>query len=194
MAITKTLRFEVFRRDGFRCAYCGQAPPTVILEIDHVNPKVNGGEDSVNNYLTACYSCNHGKKGKPLDKIPPQLIKNLEDMKKEEKQLYDYQKWIKKIERRERKATKTLNEIYEKHFPTWKFNDTGNEQISKFLKMLPLYEMETILKSSISKFAHSHSDAAFHFCAACWQKTEKIRNWSPTKKSFILYKELIRNK
>lgn len=36
--ISKKLRFEVFKRDGFRCAYCGKFPPAVILEVDHIEP------------------------------------------------------------------------------------------------------------------------------------------------------------
>src|SRR5262249_12475071 len=31
-----TLRFEVFRRDDFRCTYCGRKPPEVVLHVDHV--------------------------------------------------------------------------------------------------------------------------------------------------------------
>jgi 5-methylcytosine-specific restriction endonuclease McrA len=36
--LSKKLRFEVFKRDGFSCQYCGAHPPDVLLEIDHVIP------------------------------------------------------------------------------------------------------------------------------------------------------------
>jgi 5-methylcytosine-specific restriction endonuclease McrA len=38
MAISKKLRFEVFKRDNFTCQYCGRETPEVILEADHVIP------------------------------------------------------------------------------------------------------------------------------------------------------------
>ena len=45
--ITKKLRFEVFKRDGFQCAYCGQTPPAVTLEIDHVEPHSKSVSDEL---------------------------------------------------------------------------------------------------------------------------------------------------
>ena len=38
VAISKRLRFEVFKRDRFECQYCGQTPPAVILHCDHIIP------------------------------------------------------------------------------------------------------------------------------------------------------------
>ena len=50
--LKKLLRFEVFKRDSFRCQYCGKSAPEVVLEIDHVTPVANGGKSDVLN-LTA---------------------------------------------------------------------------------------------------------------------------------------------
>ena len=47
MPISKKLRFEVFKRDGFQCAYCGKTPPEVSLEVDHIQPKSKKGKDIV---------------------------------------------------------------------------------------------------------------------------------------------------
>ena len=65
MSITKKLRFEVFKRDGFKCAYCGKNPPQVTLEVDHIDPKSKGGKDDINNLVSACFDCNRGKKAIP---------------------------------------------------------------------------------------------------------------------------------
>ncbi|MFX5785200.1 HNH endonuclease, partial [Acinetobacter baumannii] len=40
---TKT-RFEVFKRDSFKCQYCGRCAPEVILHVDHIHPVSKGGE------------------------------------------------------------------------------------------------------------------------------------------------------
>jgi len=57
------LRFTIFRRDGFRCAYCGQSPTDgIILQMDHVIPVSQGGSNAAGNLITACSSCNQGKR------------------------------------------------------------------------------------------------------------------------------------
>jgi hypothetical protein len=54
-------RFSVLARDNFTCMYCGRRPPDVALEIDHAISLNNGGNDTIDNYVTACEDCNKGK-------------------------------------------------------------------------------------------------------------------------------------
>lgn len=61
MAISKRLRFEILKRDEFRCVYCGATPKEQELQVDHVIPKVLGGQDTPENLATACEPCNSGK-------------------------------------------------------------------------------------------------------------------------------------
>lgn len=67
MPISKALRFEVLRRDGFACTYCGRRPPDIELHIDHVTPSALGGQDIPENLRTACVDCNAGKGSTPPD-------------------------------------------------------------------------------------------------------------------------------
>lgn len=60
-SLSKRLRFEIFKRDGFRCVYCGGTPLQSILHVDHVEPVAEGGTDDAFNLVTACESCNLGK-------------------------------------------------------------------------------------------------------------------------------------
>ncbi|MEW2068452.1 HNH endonuclease [Streptomyces sp. NPDC007346] len=59
--VSKRMRFEVFRRDGFACRYCGSTAAMSPLEADHVTPTALGGADELDNLVTACESCNDGK-------------------------------------------------------------------------------------------------------------------------------------
>lgn len=62
--ISLRLRFQVMRRDNFRCCYCGASPakdPSVELHIDHIVPWSKGGETSLDNLQTLCSVCNLGK-------------------------------------------------------------------------------------------------------------------------------------
>lgn len=60
-SITKKMRFEVFRRDGFTCRYCGEKAPNVKLHVDHITPVSMGGSNDFSNLTTACKDCNYGK-------------------------------------------------------------------------------------------------------------------------------------
>ena len=45
--ISKKMRYEVFKRDSFRCQYCGRSAPEVILEADHIKPVAEGGKNTM---------------------------------------------------------------------------------------------------------------------------------------------------
>jgi hypothetical protein len=64
ISISKKLRHEVFKRDNFKCFYCGVKPSDgddVILEVDHVLPVCEGGTNDIDNLVTSCKDCNRGK-------------------------------------------------------------------------------------------------------------------------------------
>lgn len=67
MAISRRLRFEILRRDGHTCRYCGAKAPDVALTVDHVIPVALGGSDDPSNLVTACAECNAGKSSIPAD-------------------------------------------------------------------------------------------------------------------------------
>lgn len=56
-----SLRDRIFRRDGFRCVYCGRVLPAEALSLDHVQPRLRGGDNSPGNLVTACREDNARK-------------------------------------------------------------------------------------------------------------------------------------
>ncbi|MBS4028593.1 MAG: HNH endonuclease [Ignavibacteriales bacterium] len=52
-------RKNILRRDGHRCQYCGRSD--VTLTVDHVIPKAHGGEETWENLVCACVTCNNRK-------------------------------------------------------------------------------------------------------------------------------------
>lgn len=60
-ALSKKIRFEVFKRDSFTCQYCGKSAPDVVLNADHIVPVVEGGDSGILNLVTSCFDCNSGK-------------------------------------------------------------------------------------------------------------------------------------
>jgi len=43
--IPKRTRFEVLKRDRFRCQYCGASAPDALLHVDHIVPVAKGGDN-----------------------------------------------------------------------------------------------------------------------------------------------------
>jgi 5-methylcytosine-specific restriction endonuclease McrA len=60
----KLNRRNIYARDGSRCQYCGKHFPTRELTLDHVLPRVQGGENSWTNLVCACVRCNARKGGR----------------------------------------------------------------------------------------------------------------------------------
>ncbi|MFE7744471.1 HNH endonuclease [Nocardia sp. NPDC057455] len=61
MSLSRRLRFEILRRDGNTCRYCGASAPDVEITVDHVVPVALGGSDEPSNLVAACADCNGGK-------------------------------------------------------------------------------------------------------------------------------------
>ncbi len=65
-------RRAIFRRDGYRCQYCGR--DSTHLTLDHVIPRSRGGAHSWTNLVSACPSCNRRKGGKTLEEARMKLL------------------------------------------------------------------------------------------------------------------------
>lgn len=66
-SINLSLRYNVLKRDNFRCVICGASPafdPGTQLHIDHITPWSKGGETEEKNLQTLCADCNLGKSNK----------------------------------------------------------------------------------------------------------------------------------
>lgn len=67
MSISKRLRYEILKRDGNKCRYCGASSEESPLTIDHVVPVALGGTDDPANLVAACKDCNAGKSASSPD-------------------------------------------------------------------------------------------------------------------------------
>jgi 5-methylcytosine-specific restriction endonuclease McrA len=69
-------RRNLYRRDGYRCQYCGLGRPTEELSIDHVLPRSRGGKSTWNNCVLACTECNRRKANRPPEEAGMILLKH----------------------------------------------------------------------------------------------------------------------
>ena len=54
-------REQIFARDEYQCVYCGERFEPELLTVDHVQPRMRGGDRSGGNLVTACGGCNARK-------------------------------------------------------------------------------------------------------------------------------------
>lgn len=165
------LRFEVFKRDGFQCAYCGKTPPDVILEVDHIKAKSKGGSEDINNLLTSCFDCNRGKRNIPLTTVPAKVTENLEILHERERQLKEYYKFIKQIERRINNDIEEISKRFTVHFPQKEFTEHfKNATLKRLLKSLPKHLIIESLDLAASKFSDDPDRVIRYFCGICWKR------------------------
>ena len=63
--MTNSLRYDILKRDNFRCQICGSsAQDGVKLHVDHIIPVSKGGKTIKSNLRTLCERCNLGKSDK----------------------------------------------------------------------------------------------------------------------------------
>ena len=71
----KLNRRNLYARDSSRCQYCGRQFPTRELTIDHVVPRVLGGQHSWGNLVCACVACNARKGGRTPEQASMKLVR-----------------------------------------------------------------------------------------------------------------------
>lgn len=80
--MTDSLRYDVMRRDGFRCQLCGAtAKDGYKLHVDHIIPVSKGGRTEMQNLRTLCERCNMGKGAKieePPELTPEEFARQIE--------------------------------------------------------------------------------------------------------------------
>jgi hypothetical protein len=117
MAIGKSLRFEIFARDSFTCQYCGQHPPDVVLEVDHIHPRSKGGTDDTMNLISSCFDCNRGKRAKIITDVAPRPDADVAFMKvqQESAEIGRFLKAKKKRDKAMLEACDALRETWAKY-------------------------------------------------------------------------------
>lgn len=173
----KKTRFEVFKRDLFTCQYCGNKPPSVILEVDHIIPKSKGGSDDIDNLVCSCFDCNRGKSNVELNLIPKTLSDKLNIEKEKSSQLSEYNKFIKSKERNLSKWIEDVNKIYNYHFPNKILSDKfKNTSVRKFVKTIGVNDVKDAMDLACTKVYYDEDASINYFCGICWRKIREGDN------------------
>lgn len=148
-SISKKTRFEVFKRDGFKCQYCGRSAPEVVLEVDHIIPVCKGGYNDVLNLVTACYDCNHGKQGNSLDDsavISKQLaqLQELNERREQVEMMADWRKGLQEID--SKKVDIIIKELLHKYGKPLDFKPSV-KSVAAATYLVKAHSMDDIFKA-----------------------------------------------
>lgn len=178
-AISKKLRFEIFKRDRFVCQYCGRSPPVVILEVDHVLAVSGGGDNSPENLVTSCFDCNRGKGSGDLRQVRPGLAEQSSLIRERREQLEAYNALLLEERGRLDRLVEELGYYYHNKFldrDKFVFADRRAASIRRFLEFLPPAEiMDAIDLACAKSFPTKHSDERTfkYLCGVCWTKIKR---------------------
>lgn len=151
--VSKSIRFEVFKRDRFTCQYCGATAPEAVLHCDHIHPVAEGGDNDLLNLVTACSSCNLGKGAKRLDdrSAVQRQRAQLEELDDRREQLEMMLEWRDKTQAA---VVDTVEEVANRvgeRSGSWP-NDAGKADIRRWLKRYSLAEILSALDESFDRF------------------------------------------
>jgi hypothetical protein len=134
-AISKKTRFEVFKRDSFKCQYCGKCAPDVILQVDHIHPVSKGGENDILNYITSCEDCNAGKSDRLLsdDSAMAKQRAQLEELNERREQLEQMLAWREGLRGLDGIALKAAADAWHALVPGFRLNERGESTLRKLI-------------------------------------------------------------
>lgn len=167
-AISKKVRFDVFKRDSFTCQYCGAHPPTAVLHLDHIEPLALGGRNHIDNYFTACEPCNLGKSATSLSEIPQSLKDKAAAIAEREMQLAGYQKVMDEKRLRLEEEAAQVAEIYEEHNPGFTLSATALVSVRKFIDAIGVHAVCDAMEQAWTRPTVRRGKEFKYFCGICW--------------------------
>jgi hypothetical protein len=169
-SISKKTRFDVFKRDGFICQYCGSHPPEVVLHVDHIDPVANGGGNNTDNLVTSCESCNQGKGARLLTAVSPSLKQKSQEVEEREMQILGYQKIMDaKRERIENEQWRVADALIEGS-STDGIRREWIASIKNFIERLGVHDVLDAADIARAAKPWSETQRFKYFCGVCWNK------------------------
>jgi hypothetical protein len=168
MAVSKRLRFEIFKRDGNRCKICGRTPPDVTLHVDHVVPVALGGSDEPTNLRALCSDCNGGKSSVPADAA---LVEDV---------AADAARWSRAMQaagdqiNAEEDVLAGICEAVERAWRPRYMPSDARGSIYAFVKA-GLCQEELVDLVNVAFSARGVDDRWSYFCGCCWKRIKKMQ-------------------
>ena len=172
-ALSKKTRFEVFKRDSFKCQYCGRSAPEVVLHVDHIKPVKEGGDNELFNLVTACFDCNSGKGARKLSdtgEIEKQK-EELDALNERREQIEMMMQWREGLKTVHETEITALCDTF-KDTTGFSFTDAGKKELSKVVKKYSFLEVFNAIENCES-FDPKKGDVIKYISTICYAEREK---------------------
>ncbi len=142
-SVSKSIRFEVFKRDSFKCQYCGASAPDVLLVLDHIEPVSKGGDNDLTNLITACAPCNTGKRDVRLDDRSAVIKarRQLEELQERREQLEMMMQWRQGLRELASDTVDELCSYWEDLAPGFIVSEYGRSNVRKWMRSFSVLEI-----------------------------------------------------
>ncbi len=174
--VSKRLRFEIFKRDGFTCQYCGATPPGALLECDHIYPVAEGGSSDADNLITSCFACNRGKSDVPLNSIVQSMAERAAETIEREAQIAGYESVMRERRLRIESDAQEILELFCSYFSRDGIPRDHFTSIKRFIEHLGLDTCVGAVEISQSKCRYSYRKSFLYFCGICWNRIRGAAN------------------
>lgn len=176
--VTKRLRYEILKRDGHRCHYCGATADDGPLVVDHVIPVALGGPTEPTNLVTACRDCNAGKSSTNPD---DDLVANVDSLAIA---MADALRLVNQQRMEDRDALESDVRHFRHLWDNW-HDYKGNAlplpggwqaTIERFLGLgLDDYDFEKFIEIAMGSKARQEGVFAY-FCGVCWNTIREMQD------------------
>ena len=200
--ISKKTRFEVFKRDSFKCQYCGTSAPEAILVVDHIDPFSKGGADEMVNYITACQGCNAGKSDRVLsDSTTLQKQKaQLDELNMRREQLEMMMQWRAGLKEISELEVESASDAWSAHAAGWSLNEKGLKELRGYIKKYGLTSVLDAIESASESYIRTDNDsgdATQESVSLAWKKVGgflAIANLPDDERRLHYIKGILRNR
>jgi hypothetical protein len=186
-ALTKKIRFEVFKRDKFTCQYCGRMAPDVVLNVDHIHPVAKGGTDEIVNLVTSCHACNAGKKDRLIDDSDVIRLQSeqLKELAEKREQLQMMAEWRRELSNLEDDVARFLCECWASAFGYWP--DESQDAIRKLARLANMQDAIECIETMAVKYSWKAEEECAQKLLAVYryQQADKV-NPGASRIAFII--------
>lgn len=175
--IGKKIRFEVFKRDSFKCQYCGRSSPEIVLVIDHINPVSSGGKDDITNLITSCFDCNSGKGKRSLsdETVVSKRKKQLDDLQERREQIEMIYEWQIGLINIEEEMSRNAIEYLEMFTPCISYSEQAYKYMNRIIRRYGLSEILECIRISSEQYIKIFDGCAtLESSKKCYEYIEKI--------------------
>lgn len=150
----------------------------MILHIDHIIPVSKGGQDEIENLLTACADCNLGKATRIVGESPLRSRKNEEELQERFDQLKAFYHLQKKMASLKEESVDDIDDYWNEVWPQMRFTPTGRSSIKVFLKIFTPDEIKDAIDISLRM---KDAGSAFKYMCGVLHKRRKERELESTE-------------